>query len=210
METRDVRDSIIHQSLFIERMCPMKPKTGGPVKATIFCIFCGSALAGCQSSGQTGMDSSGQPYGNQTNTSQTYSSNNRPADDNASGTGATVTRTDSTNNGVNSNVPAANPDNTAINARDRNSYVPTADSQGQTKSDIDVTASIRRGIMDRKLSVDAQNVKIITQNGHVTLRGPVNSLDEKQTIGQLASDAAGAANVDNQLELNNSASVSNP
>jgi hypothetical protein len=188
----------------------MRLKTGGPMKAAIFCIVCGAAISGCQSSWQAGTDSSGQPYGNQTNTSQTYSNANRPADSYSSGTSSTVTNTSSSNTGVYSNVPATNPDNTAVNARDRNSYVPTADSQGQNKSDIDVTAAIRRGIMDRKLSIDAQNVKIITQNGRVTLRGPVNSPDERQTIGQLAGEVAGASNVDNQLELNNSASVSNP
>jgi osmotically-inducible protein OsmY len=48
--------------------------------------------------------------------------------------------------------------------------------------------------------VDARNVKIITIDGHVTLRGPVNSAEEKRQIGEIANQIAGAGNVDNQLE----------
>jgi osmotically-inducible protein OsmY len=51
------------------------------------------------------------------------------------------------------------------------------------------------------MSTNAQNVKVVTQNGHVTLRGPVNTQDEKDTIGKMAADIAGQASVDNQLEV---------
>jgi osmotically-inducible protein OsmY len=64
-----------------------------------------------------------------------------------------------------------------------------------------ITAQIRKEIIAAKdLSVDARNVKIITIDGHVTLRGPVNSVDEKHQIAEIANQIAGAGNVDNQLE----------
>jgi osmotically-inducible protein OsmY len=54
---------------------------------------------------------------------------------------------------------------------------------------------------DKALSMDAKNVKIITVNGVVTLRGPVNSVKEKSTIEAKAQNIAGATNVDSQLEV---------
>ena len=56
------------------------------------------------------------------------------------------------------------------------------------------------------MSVDAKNAKIITKDGHVTLRGPVNSTEEKRLIGEIAERIAGARNVDNQLEAKLTAS----
>ena len=97
--------------------------------------------------------------------------------------------------------PATRPDNTAINSRDRAPDAITAGMQGQGKNDVDMTADIRRRIMEGKLSITAQNVKVICQSGKVTLRGPVNNQDEKDAIGHMAGDAAGPSNVDNQLEI---------
>jgi len=54
---------------------------------------------------------------------------------------------------------------------------------------------------DSRMTMNAKNVKIITLNGHVTLRGPVNTADEKVRIGEIADRIASAGNVDNQLEL---------
>jgi hyperosmotically inducible periplasmic protein len=93
------------------------------------------------------------------------------------------------------------PDNTGVNARDRAADAVTAGSQGQGKSDIVVTANIRQRIMAAHMSVNAQNVKIVSQNGKVTLRGPVDNQNEKDSIGQMATDVAGADNVDNQLDI---------
>ena len=51
------------------------------------------------------------------------------------------------------------------------------------------------------MSVNAQNVKIITQSGKVTLRGPVKTEEEKAQIAKMAEEVAGPGNVDNQLEV---------
>jgi osmotically-inducible protein OsmY len=93
------------------------------------------------------------------------------------------------------------PDNTGVNTRDRSNDAVTAASQGQGKSDVDVTADIRRRIMAGHMSVNAENVKVVSQNGKVTLRGPVDTQSEKDSIGQMATDVVGANNVDNQLDI---------
>jgi hyperosmotically inducible protein len=92
-------------------------------------------------------------------------------------------------------------DNTEVNVRDRSDAAKTPIDQNENKKDIDITANIRKRVVDTKMSVNAQNVKIITQDGKVTLRGPVKSADEKAQIEKLAQEVAGPANVDNQLEV---------
>ena len=78
---------------------------------------------------------------------------------------------------------AQSPDNTKFNQRDRNPDEVTADQQKMNKSDRDLTRDIRRSIMsDKSLSTYAHNVKIISQNGTVTLKGPVRSDDEKRAV----------------------------
>jgi hyperosmotically inducible periplasmic protein len=98
-------------------------------------------------------------------------------------------------------VSTAAKDNTGINERDRSAAAKTPIDQNENQKDIDVTANIRKHVIDRKLSVNAQNVKIITQDGKVTLRGPVKSADEKNQIEQIAGDVAGIRNVNSQLEI---------
>lgn len=93
--------------------------------------------------------------------------------------------------------------NTGVNVRDRDSTAKTPIDQNENKADIKITADIRKRVVDTKMSVNARNVKIITQDGMVTLRGPVKTEDEKQTIEQIALAVAGADKVDNQLEVNN-------
>jgi putative membrane protein len=96
----------------------------------------------------------------------------------------------------------AQPDNTARNTRDRDPGTLTPLDQGNSKTDIATTAQIRREIADQKaLSVNAHNVKIITNDGRVTLRGPVNSIDERNLIGEIATRIATAERTDNQLEV---------
>ena len=96
----------------------------------------------------------------------------------------------------------AQPDNTARNIRDRDSNTLTPLDQGNSQTDIDTTAQIRKEIIATAgMSMDAKNVKIITMNGHVTLRGPVNTADEKRQIGDIANRIAQSSNVDNQLEF---------
>jgi len=76
--------------------------------------------------------------------------------------------------------------------------------QSNSKADIDITASIRRAIMeDKSMSMNAQNVKIITAAGVTTLRGPVNSQAEKDAIEAKAKAVAGVTRVDNQIEVTN-------
>src|SRR4051794_11794564 len=70
-------------------------------------------------------------------------------------------------------------DNTGVNARDRSEATKTPINQNENQKDIDITANIRKRVVDTKMSVNAQNVKIITQDGKVTLRGPVKSEEEK-------------------------------
>jgi len=94
------------------------------------------------------------------------------------------------------------PDNTERNIRDRNDSTLNPLDQGNGASDINITAQIRRGIMDGEdFSVNAQNVKIITNKGQVTLRGPVNTAEEKRRIGVIANDIARVDNVSNQLDV---------
>ena len=96
----------------------------------------------------------------------------------------------------------AEPDNTARNVRDRDNSTLTPLDQGNSQADIDTTAQIRKEIIAANgMSMNAQNVKIITMNGRVTLRGPVNSEDEKRQIGDIANRIAQSSNVDNQLEV---------
>ncbi len=93
--------------------------------------------------------------------------------------------------------------NTGVNVRDRDSAAKTPLDQNENKADIDITAEIRKRVVESKMSVNAHNVKIITQDGMVTLRGPVKTEEEKRTIEQIALTATGANKVDNQLEVNN-------
>lgn len=75
------------------------------------------------------------------------------------------------------------PDNTKVNKRDRSASEATADQQKMNATDREMTKKIRQSVMaDKSLSTYAQNVKIISQNGKVTLKGPVKSDDEKLSI----------------------------
>jgi hyperosmotically inducible protein len=101
------------------------------------------------------------------------------------------------------NAPAPAPaDNTKVNQRDQNANEPTADQQKDNRSDRDITQQIRKAIMkDKSLSTYAHNVKIITQNGQVTLKGPVRSDDEKRAIEAKAAEIAGPNKVTNDLDV---------
>ena len=93
-------------------------------------------------------------------------------------------------------------DNTARNVVDRSGDSLTPGDQGQTKADVGITRNIRKAVMDKdQLSLRAKNIKIITADGKVTLRGPVNSDDEQRTIAAIAQDVPGVTSVDNQLEV---------
>jgi hyperosmotically inducible protein len=93
----------------------------------------------------------------------------------------------------------ADADNAVRNADNRTL---TAADQSNSTGDVKITQEIRQGVMAAAgLSTNARNVKIITAQGRVTLRGPVASLEEKNLVGEIANGAAGGANVDNQIEI---------
>jgi hyperosmotically inducible protein len=90
--------------------------------------------------------------------------------------------------------PATQPDNTKTNQRDRDPSQATADQQKNDRSDRMLTKNIRRSIMaDKSLSTNAHNLKIISQNGTVTVKGPVNSEDERRAVIAKAVAVAGSA-----------------
>ncbi len=96
-------------------------------------------------------------------------------------------------------------DNTAKNARDKSNETLTSGDQSNSPEDIKITAAIRRAIVaDKSLTMTAKNVKIITADGKVTLRGPVKTDAEKMKIAELATKEAGQTTIDNQLEVKES------
>lgn len=93
-------------------------------------------------------------------------------------------------------------DNTGKNVRDRDSNTMVPTDQGENKADLTITQNIRKAVVDDDgLSTTAKNVKIVTANGVVTLRGPVKSAAEKASIEAKARKAAPEAKVQNQLEV---------
>jgi hyperosmotically inducible periplasmic protein len=92
--------------------------------------------------------------------------------------------------------------NTGRNERDRSGNTLTPEDQGSSDADREISRQIRRAIVaNDQLSADAKNIKVITVNGKVTLRGPVESAQEQQTLAGLAKGVSGVSSVDNQLEL---------
>jgi len=97
---------------------------------------------------------------------------------------------------------AVEPDNSGRNVRDRNDQNKTAGDQSENEADRTITQNIRQAVTaDDSLSTNAKNVKIITNDGTVTLRGPVKSEKEKAEIEAKAKQVAGVKSVDNQLEV---------
>ncbi|MGZ4955407.1 MAG: BON domain-containing protein [Methylobacter sp.] len=93
-------------------------------------------------------------------------------------------------------------ENTERNVRDKQGTTLTPEDQKETKSDVKVTAKIRKAVVaDKSFSVDAKNIKIITRNGIVTLRGPVESEAENLKLQQIATQTHGVVKVNNQLEI---------
>jgi hyperosmotically inducible periplasmic protein len=93
-------------------------------------------------------------------------------------------------------------DNTQVNERDRNTNALTAGQQSLSTSDTEITRRIREEVMSKSnLSLYAKNVKIITVNGKVTLKGPVRSEDEQQMILQYANAVAKPENVVNEMSV---------
>jgi hypothetical protein len=94
------------------------------------------------------------------------------------------------------------PDNTGRNVRDRGGATLTPGDQSESEADRTLTQQIRRAVVsDDSLSMMAKNIKIITIDGVVTLRGPVQDPREKEIIQAKAQQIAGTARIDNQLEI---------
>ena len=94
------------------------------------------------------------------------------------------------------------PDNSGRNVRDRDNQTKTPGDQSENEADRTITQNIRQAITaDDSLSTNAKNVKIITNDGTVTLRGPVKSEKEKTDIEAKAKQVAGVKRVDNQIEI---------
>ena len=94
------------------------------------------------------------------------------------------------------------PDNTKVNKRDRAAGAKTAGQQSNAKADLDLTQKIRQAIVaDKSLTTYAHNIKVITRGGHVTLKGPVHTAEEKSSVEAKATEIAGAGNVTNQISV---------
>lgn len=113
------------------------------------------------------------------------------------------TSSDSSASNISTNSPATNADNSGVNARDTNSSALTPGDQGNSEADRKITQQIRQQVVTETnhYSMTAKNIKIITVNGKVTLRGPVNSETEKSGIEGIAKTVAGDGNVDDQLDV---------
>jgi hyperosmotically inducible protein len=93
-------------------------------------------------------------------------------------------------------------DNSKVNVRDRSEKEMTADQQGSETKDMSITRRIRNEIMKEKnLSTYAQNIKIITLDGKVTLKGPVRYESEETNLLNHARNVAGASNVTSEIAI---------
>jgi hyperosmotically inducible periplasmic protein len=93
-------------------------------------------------------------------------------------------------------------DNSKRNSSEQNKNTNTAEKQSNTKDDLALTQKIRQAVMkDGSLSINAKNIKIIAQDGKITLKGPVDTQQEKDAIAVKAEEIAGKDQVDNQLEV---------
>ena len=96
----------------------------------------------------------------------------------------------------------ADADNTARNERDRNAATQVPTDQAENEADRDISANVRKAVVgDDSLSINAQNIKIVTSNGNVTLRGPVKTGREKEAIEAKAKQVTGVHSVTNLLEV---------
>ena len=105
---------------------------------------------------------------------------------------------------VSAEQPAANTaaDNTGKNVRDRSDAAVTPLDQSENEADRTLTQRVRQAVVnDDSLSTNAKNVKIISQSGMVTLRGPVKNEEEREKVVSKAQQIAGEKNVNNQLEI---------
>lgn len=99
-------------------------------------------------------------------------------------------------------APTEAADNTGRNERDKSGTTLTPGDQAENEADRTITQQIRQEVVkESALSMDGKNVKIITIDGVVTLRGPVQTAEERTEIGSVAKRVDGVKRVDNQLEI---------
>lgn len=91
--------------------------------------------------------------------------------------------------------------NTGINKRGRDDNTLTPMDQMNNPSDLKITQEIRQALMKGEFSMDAKNIKVITRNGAVTLRGPVKTVAEREKISALVKAMPGIKSIDNQLQV---------
>ena len=103
---------------------------------------------------------------------------------------------------LSASLSAQQPDNSKVNKRDRQDQSVTPGDQSNDPKDMEVTRKIRKDVVAIKdISTNGKNVKIITAGGWVTLRGPVNSAEEKESIETVAKKVAGADKVKSEIEV---------
>lgn len=114
----------------------------------------------------------------------------------------TATATGDSSSSAGAASPATQPDNTKRNNRDYGTNEVSPFDQGNSEADLKTTQEIRKAVMRQDgLSSYARNVKIVTRDGQVVLRGPVRSSEEKLLVENAAKQIAGEANVRSQLEV---------
>jgi hyperosmotically inducible protein len=162
---------------------------------------CCAALVGCQPKGNS-PDEPKQTAEQNTNMSSSVAATVANTASNAynSASNAYSSAVDSTRTLV---AGSTNVNDSGINTRDRNGATLTPGDQGNSATDVTMTQQIRKALVmgTNDLSVVAQNVKIITVNGKVTLRGPVNTEAEKNEVVSTARTIAGGDNVNDQLQV---------
>ncbi len=160
-----------------------------------------TALPSATRSGAPPVTQESESFTNPMDTPNTGVDVNRSTDAPGTGAGAARTGVGAAGTGPVMSDPGVDASNTGVNVRDRESTAKTAFDQNENTADIEITSEIRKRITDTEMSVNARNVKIITQGGRVTLRGPVQTMQEKQSIEEFAAAVAGADKVDNQLDV---------
>lgn len=98
-------------------------------------------------------------------------------------------------------VHDADASNSGINKRDRDDKTLTPMDQKNNESDLKITQEIRQALMKGEFSMDAKNIKVITRNGAVTLRGPVKTAAELEKISVQVKAMPGIKSIDNQLQV---------
>jgi osmotically-inducible protein OsmY len=154
----------------------------------VVAALAGFALAGCDETTMNPPTTTTTPVPGATNDSGTNTDGTMP--------GAAADATPDTT------PDTLEPDNTGRNERDAAGNTKTPIDQDENQADVTTTAEIRKLITgDSSMSINARNVKIVTSQGKVTLRGPVDSATEKEAVEKFARDVAGETNVTSEIEV---------